>query len=145
MEEIDVKLGKYAIAGSGLLKINRISSGVSVMLYSTQHKIGAALHILASHSGPRAPQNPIMYANTAIPFIMEQLRIKGVKPPFSVAIAGGAVLPGAHGISHIGPAIVKAVRTALADEGLKIKIDKTGTNQIRSMILNVDAGKIKID
>ena len=144
MEEIEIRLGKYAIAKSGLLKIDRISSGVSVMLYNAEHKTGAALHILASHSGPRAPQNPIVYANTAIPFIMEQLRKKGIKPPFSVAIAGGAVMPGTHGISHIGPTTAKAVRSALSDQGLTIKIDKTGTNQIRSMILDVDAGKIKI-
>jgi len=144
MTEINIQLTKYAIASSGLLKIDRIGAGIGVILYSAQHKIGAGLHILASHSGYNTPKNPIMYANTAIPFIMNQLSTRGVRPPISIAIAGGAVMLGTHGPIKVGPKIVKAVKEALAKEGLTIKIDETEKSKIRSMVLDIDAGKIKI-
>ncbi|MBW2016168.1 MAG: chemotaxis protein CheD [Deltaproteobacteria bacterium] len=144
MPDISVKLLQYAIAQSGRLRIDHIGSGVGVILYSAAQKTGAGLHILAPKSGKLTAKSPVMYANTAIPYILDQLRGKGVNPPFSVAIAGGATLLGKGAAINSGQNVVEAVKDALKKANLGVKIEQTGGNRVRSMILDIDAGKIKI-
>ncbi|MBN2125551.1 MAG: chemotaxis protein CheD [Deltaproteobacteria bacterium] len=144
MPETSVKLLQCAVARSGLLRIDRIGSGVGVILYDTARKIGAGLHILAPHSGTIHPENPVMYANTAIPFVLGRLESDGGKRPLSVAIAGGASMMGREDKPNAGAKVVEAVKAALAGAGLQVKLDQTGGAQIRSIVLDIDAGKIKI-
>ena len=146
------------LANKGRLKIGHIGAGVGVILYSAGSKVGAGLHILAPHSGPRLPDNPGMYANTAIPYILDQLENQKAKTPFSVALAGGATMLNVSDMASVGPRVVNAVKDALTkghltvDEvkdalraaDLNIKIEKTGGSNIRTMVLDIDAGKIKV-
>ena len=144
MEKKQVNCLQFAIVNKGLLEIGNIGSGVGVILFSTSRKTAAGLHILAPVAGSRAPINPVMYADTAIPFIIEVLKKKGVNPPFSVAIAGGSVMMGQKNGSDVGNMVTDAVRSALKKAGLAPKIDTTGGAVIRQMVLNIDAGKIKV-
>jgi len=124
MAETSVKLLQCELATAGLLKIDQVGSGVGVVIYSPLQKVGVGLHILAPFSGNVASKNPLMYANTAIPHAMELLARKGVKPPFSVAIAGGA---------------------SLLKSALNVKLERTGGAKVRSITLDIDAGKIRIE
>jgi chemotaxis receptor (MCP) glutamine deamidase CheD len=144
MGETSVKVTKYAIASSGLLKIIQIGAGVGVIIYSPEKKIGAGVHILAPDAGPKPPNNPCMYANSAIPFILEEIKKKGVKSGLSIAIAGGSSLMGNNGVTNIGPKIVNVVKAEFAKNGMTIKLDKTGGTAVRSIILDIDAGRIAI-
>jgi len=146
MAETRVTLLKCEIATSGILKIDQIGSGVGVILYSASHKTAAGLHILAPRSGPQAAQNPVMYADTAIPYVMAELGRKGVKPPLSVAIAGGAFMlkRKADSGSSQQLQLVEAVKEALKRANLSVKIEETGGTQIRSMTLNIDEEKIRV-
>lgn len=144
MTEISVKLLQCAVANSGKLKIDHIGSGVGVILYNAAQKIGAGLHILAPRAGTITAKNPVMYANTAIPHALGQLQAKGASPPFSVAIAGGAGMMGKETVLNSGQKVVEAIKDALAKVNLRVKVDQTGGNKVRSMILDIDAGKIKI-
>lgn len=144
MAEISVRLLQCRVAGAGLLRIDRIGSGVGVMLYSGVRKIGAGLHILAPKSGSIEPKNPVMYADTAIPHAVRQLESEGGAPPFSVAIAGGGAMLGREDQSGAGRKVVEAVKEALAKANLMVKLEQTGGNTVRSMVLDVEGGKIKI-
>lgn len=144
MSETSVKLLQCSVAQSGRLRIDHIGSGVGVILFNASHNTGAGLHILAPRSGSITAKNPVMYANTAIPYALKQLKEKGVNPPFSVAIAGGAGLLGKESAVNSGQKLVDAVKEALNHANLSIKIDQTGGNKLRSIILDIDAGKIKI-
>jgi chemotaxis receptor (MCP) glutamine deamidase CheD len=144
MAETSVKLLQYSVANKGLLKIDRIGAGVGVIFYSAAHKTGAGLHILAPNSVSAQLKNPVMYANTAIPYALEQLGKKGVPPPYSIAIAGGAVMLGDDDGTGMGHKVVEAVREAFAKVHLLIKLDQTGGAKVRSMVLDIDAGKISI-
>lgn len=144
MAEKKIKLLQHAVALSGRLIIDHIGSGVGIMLYSPSHKVGAGIHVLAPTSSGVSSKNPIMYADTAVPYIIEELKAKGAVPPFSVAIAGGAGLLNKENTANAGQKVVASVRAALTKANLKIKIDKTGGNKIRTIILDIDAGKIKI-
>jgi chemotaxis receptor (MCP) glutamine deamidase CheD len=146
MAETNVTLLRCEIATSGLLKIDQIGSGVGVILYSPSHKTAAGLHILAPRSGSNASKNPVMCADTAIPYVMAELGRRGLKPPLSVAIAGGAVLLKRQADSGRSQQLqlVEAVKEALKRAGLSVKIEETGGTKIRSMTLNIDEGKIRV-
>lgn len=144
MAETSVKLLECVIATAGLLKIDQIGSGVGVLLYSPSKKVGAGLHILAPGSGRISSQRPIMYADTAIPYALEELARKGVTPPFSIAIAGGAALLKSQSASGSSQHLIEAVKQAFAKANLAVKIEETGGSRLRSMLLDIDAGKIRV-
>ena len=144
MADISVKLLQCAVANSGRLKVDHIGAGVGVILYSAAKKTGAGVHILAPKSGTIQAKNPVMYTNTAIPHVLGQLQDKGVNPPFSIAIAGGAGMMGKETVLSSGKKVADAVKDALAKVNLNVKIDQTGGNKVRTMILDIDAGRIKI-
>ena len=144
MSETSVKALQCILATSGLLRIDHIGYGVGVIFYDPGHKVGVGLHILAARATNIKNQNPIMYANTAIPQALKLLETKNVKPPFSVAIAGGATMLGMQDSANMSGKIIAAVKEAMASAHLDIKIEKTGGNSIRSMVLDIDNGKIKV-
>jgi chemotaxis receptor (MCP) glutamine deamidase CheD len=139
-----VQFIRCEVATSGLLRIDRIAAGVGVVIYSPARKIGSGLHIMAPKAESMKSTNPIMYANTAIPYAIELLKKSGAVPPFSVAIAGGARMLGNEKAMAIGQKVVEAVKEALRESGISAKLEKTGGTSIRSIILDVDGGKIKI-
>lgn len=144
MNAISVRFLQSAIVSSGLLKIQNIGAGVGVILFNPERKIAGGLHIMAPSARATRTNNPVMYADTAIPFILGELKKQGGGPPLSVAIAGGAVMVGGAAGSDIGRKVVVAVQKALKESGLTAKIDKTGGALVRNMVLDVDAGKIKV-
>jgi chemotaxis receptor (MCP) glutamine deamidase CheD len=144
MPEKSVAMLHCEVADSGLLKIDRIGAGVGVIIYDRAHHIGAGLHVLAAYSGDSKPQNPFMFANTAVPQVFTEISEKGGRAPFSVAIAGGAIFLGAKTEQNTGQLIIEAAREALKKVGLEITLEQTGDNKIRCMVLDIDGGKIKI-
>jgi chemotaxis protein CheD len=144
MNVMSVRFLQSAIVSSGVLQIEDIGSGVGVILYNQESRIAAGLHIMAPSSSAVNVKNPIIYADTAIPYILGELKKQGVGPPLSVAVAGGAGMLGSGNGVDVGRKVVEAVRIALKKKGLTPKINKTGGTQVRDMILDVDAGKIKV-
>jgi chemotaxis receptor (MCP) glutamine deamidase CheD len=144
MPEKSVPLLHCDVADSGLLKIDRIGSGIGIIIYDNAHRIGVGLHVLAAHSGGLKPKNNCMYANTAIPQALAEIGQKGGKAPFSVAIAGGAAVMGGPAEQSPKKNIIVAAKEALQQAGLSVTLEQTGGNRTRCMTLDVDAGKIKI-
>ena len=142
MAETSVRIMQCAVASTGLLRIDRIGVGIGIILYSAFHKTGAGVHILAPSSGTPTPENPAKYADTAVHYVLDQLKKKGVKPPFSVAIAGGGTM--LQSVASMGPRNVEAVKDVLKKAHLSVKHDQTGGSGIRSMVLDVETGKINI-
>lgn len=144
MDIITVRFLQSTVVSSGILKIENIGAGVGMFLFSPERKIAAGLHIMAPSSRAMQVKNPIMYADTAIPFILAEMKKKGASLPFSVAIAGGAGMLGSRNGSDMGRKVVAAVQVVLKEAGLFPKVNKTGGSQVRTMLLDVDAGKIKV-
>jgi chemotaxis receptor (MCP) glutamine deamidase CheD len=144
MPETSVALLQCGVADSGLLKIDRIGSGIGVIIYDNVRHIGAGLHVLASQSLSLNHPNPLMYVNTAIPHGLAELTRKGGNAPFSVAIAGGATLRVKQPDQILGMQIVEATKEALKKTGLHVTLEQTGGNNLRCMVLDINAGKIKI-
>jgi chemotaxis receptor (MCP) glutamine deamidase CheD len=144
MAEKAVSLLRCEVATSGLLKIERIGSGIGIIIYDSARRIGAGFHILAAHSGALKPANSFLYANTAVPQALAEIGQRGGHAPFSAAIAGGAALMGSQAEQNPARNVVLAAKEALKLAGLSPALEQTGGNRMRCMILDVDAGKIKI-
>lgn len=139
-----VKIMECAVADQGEIKIDRIGVGVGVILYSPTQKIAVGIHVLAANSVSPTPDNPAKYANTAIPFALEQLGKKGVTPPLTVAFAGGSEMMNMPPEIRMGPKIVASMSDALRKANLAVKMEKTGGGDIRSISLDIGTGKIDI-
>jgi chemotaxis receptor (MCP) glutamine deamidase CheD len=144
MSVTSVQFTRCEVATSGLLRIDRIGAGVGVVIYSPARKVAAGLHIMAPKAKGTQSTNPIMYADTAIPYALKLLEQHGAEPPFSVAIAGGAKMLGSQNGFAIGQKVADAAKEALTQAGISAKLEKTGGTDIRSVVLDVDGGKIKI-
>lgn len=144
MSETSIALLQCGVADSGLLKIDHIGSGIGIVIYDSVRHIGGGLHVLASQSMSLNHPNPLMYANTAIPYALTEISRKGGKAPFSVAIAGGAALRMKQTEQTAGTQSVEATKEALKKNGLRVTLEQTGGNNLRCMVLDIDAGKIKI-
>jgi chemotaxis receptor (MCP) glutamine deamidase CheD len=145
MDIVTVRFLQSAVVSSGTLKIENIGAGVGMILFSPERKIAAGLHVMAPSSRAMQVKNPIMYADTAIPFVLKEMKKRGASLPFSIAIAGGAGMLGIRNGSDMGRKVVEAVEAVLKERGLFPKVNKTGGAQVRTMILDVDAGKIKVN
>ena len=144
MSEKSVPLLHCDVANSGLLKIDRIGAGIAVIIYDNARRIGAGLHVLAANSGGLKPTNNFMYANTAIPQALIEIGQKGGSAPFSVAIAGGAMMMGGQPEQNPKKNVVLAAKEALKQANLPVTLEQTGGSKVRCMVLDIDAGKIKI-
>jgi chemotaxis receptor (MCP) glutamine deamidase CheD len=144
MKTTSVKPMKCEFAVEGLLWIDKIASGVGVVLFNPQHKFAAGFHVLRGNSRGLKADNPAYYADTAIEYAIQEFAKNSIPLSLSIAIAGGASLLEGSGKSEIGSALVASVKQALAAKKLAIKIEIVGGTRLRSMILNVDEGKIKI-
>ena len=130
-------------ATGGIIKIDKIAAGVGIIIYSSANKMAAGAHVMMAASRTQDVIKMGCYANTAVPHMIDQFKKNGVGPPFSVAIAGGGeMLPTGRG--DVGVKLISAVKEALAREKLQVKVEKTGGAQMRSIILDIDQGKIKI-
>ena len=69
MNARSVRFLQSAVVTSGLLKIENIGAGVGMILFSPEQKVAAGLHIMAPSARGTKSNNPIMYADTAIPYI----------------------------------------------------------------------------
>ncbi len=143
-ESVTVKHMKCVMAREGVLVIDRISSGVGLILFNPAQRTAVGVHILAPKSHRLAPPNPARFADTAVPHALYQFEKNGFAPPTSIALAGGAEPPDINPEFNVGKRIVKAVKAALEKAKLKVKLEETGGHKIRMMLLNIDAGKIKI-
>ena len=144
MKTVAVKPMKCEFASEGLLWIDKIATGVGVILFNPQHKFAAGFHVLRGRSKGHTIDSPAYYADTAVDYAVKGFSSKGIPLNLSVAIAGGASLMAGSGMDEVGAALVASVKEALAAWNLVVKIENVGGTRLRSIILNVDEGRIKI-
>ncbi|HQG30381.1 MAG TPA: chemotaxis protein CheD [Deltaproteobacteria bacterium] len=131
-------------ASEGLLWIDKIATGVGIILFNPSNKLAAGVHILRGLSQGKEAENPAYFADTAIDYVLKEFRSKGMNGQISVAIAGGASMLSSGQADNIGEQLVRTVKSLLSKNNLQIKLEGVGGNRLRTMILNIDEGKIKI-
>jgi chemotaxis receptor (MCP) glutamine deamidase CheD len=143
MKTIVVKPMKCEFTEEGILWIDKIATGVGVIFFNHQHKFAVGFHVLRGLSKGQKADNPAYFADTAIDYAIQEFSKQGIPLNVSIAIAGGAsLLQGSD--KEVGSSLVKSVKEALAGKNLAVKLENVGGTKLRTMILNVDEGKIKI-
>jgi chemotaxis receptor (MCP) glutamine deamidase CheD len=144
MKTIAVKPMRCEIATEGLLWIDKIATGVGIILFNPQHKIAAGVHVLRGLSQGTTPENPAYFADTAIQFVLAEFEKMGIQGQISVAIAGGAAMLSSGEADNMGNRLVSAIKGFLDRKNLPVKLESVGGSKLRTIILNIDEGKIKI-
>ncbi len=135
---------KCEFAREGLLWVDKIATGVGIILFNPRQKLAAGLHVLRGRSGGMAPKNPEYFADTALVYVLDEFKKKDAFNGISIAIAGGASMLSSSANENVGASLVATVKEILASNRLPIKVESVGGTKLRTMILNIDEGKIKI-
>ncbi len=150
MKEVIVKVADWAAErGDGVLITLGLGSCVAIMLHDPQTKAGAMAHVLLpSISLARDITNRAKFPETAVPLLVERLKVLGADPRRLVAkLAGGAsmfsqlVTPGTI---QMGERNVLASRSALRAAQIPIIRESVGGERGRSVRFHVKDGRVEI-
>lgn len=124
-----------------------LGSCIGIALYDKTLKVAGLAHIMLPDSSQfKNNTNPMKFADTAIPILIEKMEKEGCKKRNLIAkIAGGASMfnfTDKSIISDIGKRNSDAVKKALKDESVPIISEETGGNKGRTMILYASDGKV---
>ncbi len=126
-----------------------LGSCIGVALHDPLMKVGGMCHVmLPDSSQARASENRAKFADTAIPDILARLEGLGARRErLVVKVAGGAQMfnfgKGDDRFA-IGRRNAEAVRSALQQAGVRIAAEDVGGNHGRTMIFEVDSGRVII-
>ena len=150
MKETIVKVADWAAeSGDGVLVTLGLGSCVAIMLHDPQTKTGAMAHVLLpSTSLARDLTNRAKFPETAVPLLIERLKVLGADPRRLVAkLAGGArmfsqlVTPGTI---QMGERNVLASRAALRVAAIPVIREAVGGDRGRSVRFYVKDGRVEI-
>ncbi|MDR3593964.1 chemotaxis protein CheD [Clostridium sp.] len=124
-----------------------LGSCIGIALYDKTLKVAGLAHIMLPDSTQfKNNTNPMKFADTAIPILIEKMEKEGCKKRNIIAkIAGGASMfnfTDKSIISDIGKRNSEAVKKALKDEYVPIISEEIGGNKGRTMILHSGDGKV---
>ena len=122
-----------------------VGSCIALTLYHPRQRLGALAHIVLPDSGGRdAP--PGKFADTAIPFMVEQLAEQGANTAGLVAkICGGASMFGPSGPIQIGIKNIKAVSELVKHLGIPVVGEHVAGSKGRRVTFDSETGNVVID
>jgi chemotaxis protein CheD len=145
-----IGLGEWAVLReAGALACLGLGSCVALILDDRDARVGGLAHVvLPSPSLSRERTNPARFADTAVPFLInEMVRAGAVRGRITARLAGGASLFAAltaPGTVQIGQRNVLAARTELAAAGVTIVAEAVGGELGRSVWFEVGTGIVTV-
>jgi chemotaxis protein CheD len=143
----ELKLGRRA---DDVLVAYGLGSCVGVAIWDNSINTAALAHIIlpTAANNSRRNDNPLKYADQAIPvMVTELIRLGGNKTFFVVRIAGGAQMLRAAGTSeifNIGTRNVEHVRRELARAGLRIANEDVLGHHGRTLSVYARDGRVTV-
>lgn len=147
--DIRVKVADYAVASNGTISTIGLGSCVAIVLHDPAAQVGGMAHVLLPNEAmSRDKSNPAKFPTTAVPLLLSEMKSKGAqRERIRAKIIGGASMFGnlipAGGI-NIGERNVAAVREVLAQVGVPIIAEDTGSDYGRSVYLYVLSGRVEV-
>lgn len=150
MENKEIKVGigdvQIAAAPDKLITLG-LGSCVGIALIDRVSKIAGLAHIMLPESeGFTNQSNPMKFANTAIPILIDKmLKTGALRGELKAKIAGGASMfsfSDKSPIMDIGNRNTRAVKNALISARIPIITEDTGGNSGRTMIVEAETGKV---
>lgn len=145
-----VSLGQSAVShGAETLAVLGLGSCVAVILHDPEAHIGGLVHVvLPSISLARDRSNPSRFAETAVPYLLEQLQAAGALcERLTGRLVGGAsmfanLIPA--GSMHMGHRNVMACRAALRAVQVRVTGEAVGGEAGRSVWFEAASGRVLV-
>ena len=125
-----------------------LGSCIAVAIYDPHVKVGGMIHFMLPEftaDSARGQANPMMYADTGLPLLLQQLIQMGAsKHRLVVRAAGGAqVLAGAE-VFSIGKRNHLSLRKTLWKLGCMLHAEAIGGSNSRSLRLEIGTGRVTV-
>jgi chemotaxis protein CheD len=126
-----------------------LGSCVGIAIYDSSNRLAGLAHIMLPDStGFTNQNNPMKFADMAIPMLVKKLEEMGAsKRVLKAKIAGGASMfsfPDRNPLMDIGGRNGKAVKEVLAGMNIPVISEDLGGNSGRTMIVEAESGKVYI-
>ena len=144
-QELVVKVGiadMNIVQAPHTIRTSGLGSCVGVILYEERSEIAGMIHVMLPDSslGRAENLNIAKFADTSVPAMIEQLKMKGVQPfHLKAKIAGGAQMfqfSSNNDTMRIGPRNVEAVKEQLKKFAIPLVAEDTGGNSGRTIEFN---------
>ncbi|MBI1756747.1 MAG: chemotaxis protein CheD [Fimbriimonas ginsengisoli] len=139
------------VKGEGQLTIPGLAAGIGLCALDATAEVGGMVHIVLPISPTdRTPGRVGMYANTALPALLDMMEQAGAqRDRVRAAFAGGAQpVTGDKAESaqslQIGVRNIEAVLKALTDLGIPLTDQDTGGHLARRLVFSVDNGVVTV-
>ncbi|MDH5682277.1 MAG: chemotaxis protein CheD [Spirochaetota bacterium] len=140
-----VQVGDMKIAkASDIIITHALGSCVGMSIYDPVEKLGGLLHFqLAELKVERTNNNPLIYADSAIPlFLREFERLGGSINRAVIKGAGGAVINSEKDYFSIGQKNILAAKKMLWKYDLLFESEDFGGNHYRTMEITLSDGRV---
>jgi chemotaxis protein CheD len=125
-----------------------LGSCIGLALHDAQAGVGGLLHFMLPDSAidrNRGRENPWMFADTAIPLMLERLCARGAsKRRLTVRAAGGASMMDPDNVFDIGRRNLLAMRKILWKSGVLLHGEAVGGERSRTVRLEIGSGRFLI-
>lgn len=148
--ETIVRVADWAVEeGDRVIVTLGLGSCVAIMLHDPGIPAGGMAHVLLpSKSLARDQTNPAKFPETAVPLLVERLKLIGADPGRLVAkLAGGASMFASlttPGTVQMGERNIVAARNALRAAGIPIVREAVGGEVGRTVWFNLQDGRVEI-
>ncbi|ASV76881.1 Chemotaxis protein CheD [Thermogutta terrifontis] len=144
-QAINVGMGQIATGDRATQFTSVLGSCVAVVLWHPRLSLAAIAHVVLPKSHGQNGQ-PGKFADTAIPYMLEQLARMGCPKPGLVAkIAGGANMFRVGGPLQIGDDNVATIREILKMAGIPITAEDVGGTHGRKITFTCSTGEMLIE
>lgn len=125
-----------------------LGSCIGVAAYDPVSGVGGMLHYqlpTSTMDAARARQNPSMFADTGMAYLLEQMAASGAqKRRLKVKLAGAAQMLNDNNLFNIGRRNHAAIRKVLWQHGLFVDGEDVGGTTPRNLYLSMADGKITV-
>ena len=150
MTLVHVRVADWAAAANqgAVLATVGLGSCVAIIMHDAMNGVGALAHILLpSRALTRDRDNPAKVPETAVPFLLDQMRRLGAGRLIQARLVGGASMFGAlipNGGMNVGERNIGAAREALALAGIPIVGEAGGGDYGRSVYFHLADGRVEV-
>jgi chemotaxis protein CheD len=151
MEVIKVGMADVGVAKPpDRLRTTGLGSCVGVVLYDAVNRVAGMAHVMLPESSLAKSGELTVgkYADTAIPYLIEEMERAGASARHLVAkLAGGAQMfsfLGSSDMMRIGPRNVEACKSMLEKAKIRIVAEDTGGNCGRTIEMDASTGILQI-
>jgi chemotaxis protein CheD len=148
MEQIVVGMAECRVgnATGQMLATFALGSCIAIAVHDPEARVGGLVHFMLPDSSidpGRGRQNPSMFADLAIPSLLEAVAKLGAAPGRLVAhAAGGAQMMGDERIFDIGRRNCEAMRRHMSAAGIELRRTIVGGSVSRNLRLEIGTGRI---